>query len=105
MLLKDLERFQLDLYDLLCSRLDAERKGSFEFERVGIRFGLEEHQYQSLRNEFQRRGGSPSKLLMETLRTTKPQLTVTTFCKELRQLGLSDIAVLLERAEIGNEKC
>ena len=96
MLLKDFEELQFDICEKLCTRLEKERKGRFEFDRVGARFKLDEYQRMSLHNEFQRPGGSPSRLLLRTLWTENTELTVETFCEALREIGLSRIAVSLE---------
>ena len=90
--LEELDAKHLELFEWMCNKLDSRRLGSkWDYVRLARCFDVitpEQCEYIQSRREFE----SPSRLLMEHLRTMYPNLTVGDLVQVLKKIGRYDIA-------------
>ncbi|KAL9971996.1 hypothetical protein ACROYT_G018227 [Oculina patagonica] len=89
--LEDLDAGHIELFDWICRKLD--RGFRRDYERLAKMYDrISPEARRSLRDERKNPGGSPSRLLMNSLQSLYPSLTLSDFISALAQIGRHDIA-------------
>ena len=89
--LEKLEENHHDVFDWMCTELEDNKRGRWDFESLAFQYKIQFTILKSLKNAFQR-NGSPSHELMDHLKATYPNLPLHHVINNLEKIGRNDIA-------------
>ena len=89
--LEKLEENHHDVFDWMCTELEDNKRGRWDFESLAFQYKIQCTILKSLKNAFQR-NSSPSHELMDHLKATYPNLPLHHVINNLEKIGRNDIA-------------
>lgn len=89
--LEKLEENHHDVFDWMCTELEDNKRGRWDFESLAFQYKIQFTILKSLKNAFQR-NGSPCHELMDHLKATHPNLPLHHVINNLEKIGRNDIA-------------
>ena len=90
--LEKLEENHHDVFDWMCTELEDNKRGRWDFESLAFQYKIQSTILKSLKNAFQRNSSSPSHELMDHLKATYPNLPLHHVINNLEKIGRNDIA-------------